>query len=80
MHILGGAAAGSFLMAFGTGRRTATYFFLMLAAFVSWEIFEYVGHISTGQPDYWFDTSKDVIDGLLGSFIPFIFARKTSWR
>ena len=80
MHILGGAAAGSLLMAFGTGRRTGTYFLCMLAIFLGWEIFENMAHISTGQPDYWLDTGKDIIDGLIGSCIPFIFARKTTWR
>lgn len=80
MHIIGGAALGSFLFAFGTARRTSTYFLCMLAVFVGWEVFEYLAHISTGQPHYWLDTTKDIFDGLIGSSIPFLFARKTIWR
>lgn len=80
VHIVGGAAAGSFLLAFGTTRRTSTYFICMLAVFVGWEVFEYFGHISTGQPDYWIDTAKDVVDGLIGSCVTFFLARKTRWR
>lgn len=80
MHIIGGAALGSFLFAFGTARRTSTYFACMFAIFVGWEIFEYFAHISTGQPHYWLDTMKDIADGLIGSSIPLLFARKTSWR
>lgn len=80
MHMLGGAAAGAFLMAFGTGRRTFTYFLCMMAIFVGWEVFEYAARISTGQPDYWLDTSKDIVDGLIGSAATFLIARKTTWR
>lgn len=84
-HMLGGAALGSFLMAFGTARRTRTYFFWLLVFFMGWEIFEYSFGISTQfgtvtAKAYWIDTIKDIIDDLLGAFLIFVFARKTSWR
>lgn len=85
MHMLGGAALGSFLMAFGTTRRTSTYFLCMLAIFVGWEVFEYIFGISTQLGGletraYRIDTVKDILDGLIGSCLPFVLARKTSWR
>ncbi|MDB4991840.1 MAG: hypothetical protein JWL75_85 [Parcubacteria group bacterium] len=76
MHILGGAAIGAFLLAFFSVRRAALYFGSILAVTVAWEIFENINHISTGQPDYWFDTIKDIIDGLIGSGITYYIAKK----
>jgi hypothetical protein len=52
----------------------------MFAVVLGWEVFEYFGHISTGQPGYWIDTTKDMINGLLGSAVTLLIARKTSWR
>jgi hypothetical protein len=43
-------------------------------------VFEYFGHISAGQPHYWLDTFEDVANGLIGSCVPLIIARRTSWR
>lgn len=80
MHILGGIAIGSFLLAFFSFRRFILYFSLMLAIVVLWEVFENVTHISTGQPDYWLDTFKDMIDGLLGSAFTYFIVKDSSWR
>lgn len=80
MHILGGAALGAFLLAFFTSQRALLYFACMLAIVVAWEVFEYVAHISTGQPDYWLDTGKDILDGLIGSGITYYFAKYGTWR
>lgn len=85
MHMLGGAAVGSFLMAFGTARRTRTYFFWIFAIAIGWEIFEYIFGISTQlgtvtMRAYWMDTIKDILDDFIGSCVPFVLARKTSWR
>lgn len=80
MHIFGGAAIGAFLLALSITRRTPVYFLCMVGVVVGWEIFEYANHISTGQPDYWIDTVKDMVDGVLGSGITWAIARNTSWR
>ncbi|MES2225629.1 MAG: hypothetical protein V4480_02355 [Patescibacteria group bacterium] len=80
MHILGGAAIGAFLLAFFAVRRTALYFSCMLAVAVIWEIFEYIMGISTGQSGYWFDTIKDILDGMIGSGITFAVAKKSTWH
>ncbi len=80
MHILGGAAIGALLLAFFSVRRAALYFSCMLGVTVIWEIFEYTTGISTGQPDYWLDTIKDICDGMIGSLITFLFAKKSLWH
>jgi hypothetical protein len=38
----------------------------ILCVGISWEIFEYVGGISAGQPDYWLDTIGDIVMDTLG--------------
>jgi hypothetical protein len=80
MHILAGMAIGWLLLAFFDARKATLYFFGMLAVGVGWEIFENVNHISTGQPGYWFDTIKDIVDDLIGAGITFYIAKKTSWH
>lgn len=80
MHILGGAAIGSFVFAFGTARRTLTYFLFLLAVFFVWKYIEYFGHISYELPYDVLGNFKDLLSSLIGSFIPFILGRKTSWR
>ncbi len=80
MHILGGIAIGALFLSYLGARRALLYFALMLGVVLFWEIFENVERISTGQPDYWFDTTKDIINGLIGSAISFWAARKGIWR
>ena len=80
MHILGGAAIGAFLLAFFSTRHAKFYFFCMALVVVGWEVFEYIGHISTAQPNYWFDTAKDMVDGLIGAAVSFYFARRSLWH
>lgn len=80
MHIFGGAALGSCILAFGTTRRTSTYLLCMVAVVLGWEVFEYIGSISTGQANYWHDTATDMINGVAGSLVPLLIARITSWR
>ncbi|CAN5759976.1 hypothetical protein BH11PAT2_BH11PAT2_02700 [soil metagenome] len=80
MHILGGIAIGSFLLAFFSVKRAWLYFAAMLSITVLWEVFEYYAGISRGQPDYWFDTIKDIADGMIGASITFITAKNFSCR
>lgn len=80
MHIIGGAALGSFVFAFGTARRTLPYFLFLLAIFFAWKYIEYFGHISYEQPYDWLGNFKDLVTSLVGAFIPFVLGRKTSWR
>jgi hypothetical protein len=80
MHVLGGMAIGAFLLAFFNVRRTALYFSCMLVVVIGWELFEYFGHISTGQPGYWTDTVKDMADGMIGAAITYFLTRRPLWR
>jgi len=80
MHILGGITIGAFLLAFLSARQARFYFFCMVLVVVGWEVFEYFGHISTGQPHYWLDTFKDMIDGLIGAGVSLYIARRSLWR
>ncbi len=80
MHILAGASIGSFLLAFFSVRRAGLYFILMLGVGVGWEVFENINHISTGQPGYWFDTTKDIINDMIGASITFYVAKRSLWR
>lgn len=80
MHILGGAALGSFIFAFGTTRRTGTYFLCILVLFVFWKGAEYFGHVSYAQPYQWLENFKDLVTSFIGACIPFVIGRKTTWR
>ena len=80
MHILGGVAVGAFLLAFIGSHRTLLYILGMVVVVVGWEVFEYIGSISTGQPDYWFDTTYDIFNGLFGSVLTLLIARVSPWR
>lgn len=80
MHILGGVGIGAFLLAFFNVRRVALYFACMFVIVLGWEVFEYLGKVSTGQPDYWFDSTTDMVNGLIGATITFLFAKKSVWR
>jgi hypothetical protein len=75
MHVLGGAALGTFLLAFISPRRATLYLATIFALTVAWEVFEYVAGISTNQPQYWIDTIKDIANGVVGSCIPLYIAQ-----
>jgi len=78
MHILGGAALGAFLIALGF-RRFWIYALLMVGIVVGWEVFEYIGGLSTHQPHYWRDTIDDMFNGLVGSAVIYGI-QKYLWR
>lgn len=80
MHILGGVAVGAFVLAFFSSSRTVLYLLCMVGVVVGWEVFEYFGSISTGQPDYWYDTTYDIFNGLFGSLISLFAVKKLEWH
>lgn len=79
MHLLGGFAVGSFLLAL-FGRRVWPFVLLMTAVAVGWEIFEYVSGITAGELGYWLDTGHDLLDDALGALAAYYVARKAPWR
>ncbi len=80
MHILGGAMVGASFFAVVPYRSRTLYIAGILFVALGWEVFEYVFRISTGQPQYYFDTAHDVFNDGVGAFISYVFARKTIWR
>ena len=50
-------------------------FLVLLFIAISWEIFELVGKITFLNDGiwYWFDTTKDIIDDLIGGIIGYVF-------
>jgi hypothetical protein len=73
LHLLGGLSAGLWAMAFASRLSLSLRQALVLVAAVilpvsiSWEVMEYVTGLTRGEPYYWFDTGKDIIDGVLGA-------------
>ncbi len=80
MHVLGGAAIGTFLLAFFSHSRTWLYFGCMFLVVLGWEVFEYFARVSTGQPDYWIDTVLDIANGLAGAALALIVSRRSLWH
>lgn len=55
--------------------RSLSIFLIVLLVGVAWEIFEVLGGISTGQPNYMFDTSLDVLMDMTGGLCGLAIAR-----
>lgn len=79
MHILGGFALGSLLIAFLFRFRPLYYVVGMVVVAVGWELFEAMLGF-TAQPDYVWDTAHDILNDALGSIMAYILARYTIWR
>ena len=80
MHFLAGIVMGCAVAGVLGRNRPAFFFATVLAGAVGWEVFEYFAGISTGQPDYWTDTIKDIANGVLGGAIVYLVTRITVWR
>ncbi len=79
MHILGGFALGSLIIAFLMRHKPGMFWLLMLGVAIGWEVFE----VLIGMPrptDYPLDTLKDLIDDGVGALIAYGLARLTLWR
>jgi hypothetical protein len=79
MHVLGGFALGSLLIAFLFRFRPWKYIVGMLLVAVGWEFFEAL--IGMQQPaDYVLDTATDVLCDGVGASVAYLLARITIWR
>ena len=73
MHMLAGLVVGLWGSALASRRDVKPYqalIFVLLTAFaigVMWEIFEVSVGITRGEPGYWADTIKDLVDDCLGA-------------
>ncbi len=80
MHILGGLAIGALCIGLSRTYRPLTYAGILALAFLGWEVFEYVFHLSTNQPHYLLDTLHDLMNDAVGGLITFLIARNTIWH
>jgi len=79
MHILGGFALASLLVAFLFRFRPGYFLLGMVVVAVGWEVFE--AFIGIPRPaDYLFDTATDVLNDAIGGSLAYILARYTIWR
>ncbi len=79
MHILGGFALASLLVAFLFRYRPLYFLAGMIFIAIGWEVFE--AFIGIPRPaDYIFDTATDVLNDAIGGSIAYILARYTIWR
>ncbi len=79
MHLLGGFALGSLLIAFLFRFRPGYYIAGMLCIAIGWEVFE--ASLGIQQPaDYVLDTVSDILNDTIGASIAYILARLTLWR
>ena len=81
MHIMGGfgvaAFTGSVLSYKGVKISYGNLFIAYLVVASAWEIYEYFHNINTIQGwSGWPDTIKDLVDGLIGMSIAYLFVRK----
>jgi len=79
MHLLGGFALGSLLIAFLFRFRPFYYLAGMAIVAVGWELFEAMLGF-TAQSDYVWDTAHDILNDAIGSTLAYILARYTIWR
>ena len=79
MHVLGGFAVGSLLVAFLFRFRPWQYLVGIILIAAGWEIFEAL--IGMQQPaDYVLDTVTDVLCDGVGASVAYVLARTTIWR
>ncbi len=79
MHILGGFALASLLIAFLFKYRPLYFVAGMICISIGWEVFEFA--LGLPQPsDYVLDTAHDLINDAIGAGIAFTLARYTLWR
>jgi hypothetical protein len=80
MHILAGAMMGAAVIGVLLRFRPYSYMLAIAIGAIGWEVFEYAFGLSTGQPDYVWDTLHDILNDVLGAVAIYIIARYTVWR
>ena len=81
MHIMGGFGVASLAVAVSEYRKKPVSFWKLFAAYavvaVAWELYEYAHDVVTYTSwNGWFDTTKDFIDGAIGTMIAYILINK----
>ena len=80
MHMLGGVVIATFSIGLLGTYRPYLLLAVIASVFIGWEIFEYIAKISTGQPDYVFDTAHDIVNDFIGATVAFLVAKKSLWH
>ena len=80
MHVLGGAVMAAAVIGVLRSFRPITFVLVIAAGAIGWEVFEYLFHISTGQPDYLWDTLHDIVNDAFGALVVYVVARYSVWR
>ena len=80
VHILAGAMMGAAVVGVVLKFRPYSYLFAIAVGALGWELFENVFGISTGQPNYVWDTLHDILNDALGAVALYVLARFTIWR
>lgn len=79
MHLLGGFALASLLVAFLFHFRPYHFLAGMVIVAVGWEVFEYA--LGLPQPvNYVLDTAHDLLNDTVGASVAYLLARYTIWR
>lgn len=79
MHLLGGFALASLLVAFLFRFRPYHFLIGMVIVAIGWEVFEYL--LGLPQPgDYVWDTAHDLLNDTIGASLAYILARFTIWH
>ena len=81
MHIMGGFGVaflvGSILSYKGIKVSYTKLFITYIIVSIAWEIYEYIYNTSFGRDwSGWLDTIKDLVDGIIGMSICYLFIRK----
>lgn len=82
MHMLGGAAIGTFAIALiGPVWRPWTYLGVIAVVAFGWELFEALAGISVlPGVDYTWDTAHDILNDVIGATAVYAVARFTAWK
>ncbi len=80
IHILAGAMMGAAVIGVLLKFRPYSYLLAIAIGSLGWEWFEYLFGLSTGQPNYIWDTLHDILNDGLGAASIYILARYTVWR
>ena len=79
MHMLGGAAIATSLIAFLKERKEKELWILFALALIGWQVFEYVFGFPK-EANYALDTTIDLVVGTLGGYAAYLVARRSLWR
>jgi uncharacterized membrane protein YeaQ/YmgE (transglycosylase-associated protein family) len=80
MHLIAGVMIGTIAVGILLRFRPYSYMGFIALGAIGWEVFEYSFGLSTGQPNYVWDTLHDILNDVIGGVIVYVIARFTIWR